>query len=158
MCGCECCIYSKSMHSSLLSWRESFFEKTQDQICNSQKIRSGEMSNNLFEIYKHYVTPHRNHMFQTESDIAMVTMCEYIPSNYELPHWKGFFVVLRNLYRWIFQVQNHISTIQILDPTYNFMYINTYHFVLFMVYALSRKINSVNCVRLLQNQFLLKNI
>ena len=22
MCGCECCIYAKSIHSSLLSWRD----------------------------------------------------------------------------------------------------------------------------------------
>ena len=25
MCGCECCIYSKGKHSSLLSWRDSYF-------------------------------------------------------------------------------------------------------------------------------------
>ena len=29
MCGCECCIYAKSIHSSLLSWSDRYFEKTQ---------------------------------------------------------------------------------------------------------------------------------
>ena len=26
MCGCECCIYAKSIHSSLLSWRDRYFK------------------------------------------------------------------------------------------------------------------------------------
>ena len=29
MCGCECCIYDKSIHSSLLSWRDRYSKKTQ---------------------------------------------------------------------------------------------------------------------------------
>ena len=27
MCGCECCIYAKSIHSSLLSWCDRYLEK-----------------------------------------------------------------------------------------------------------------------------------
>ena len=27
MCGCECCISAKSIHSSLLSWRERYLKK-----------------------------------------------------------------------------------------------------------------------------------
>ena len=26
MCGCECCIYAKSIHSSLLSWRDRYLK------------------------------------------------------------------------------------------------------------------------------------
>ena len=29
MCGCECCISAKIIHSSLLSWRARYLEKTQ---------------------------------------------------------------------------------------------------------------------------------
>ena len=29
MCGCECCISDKSIHSSLLSWRDRYLIKTQ---------------------------------------------------------------------------------------------------------------------------------
>ena len=28
MCGCECCIYTKSIHSSLLSWRDRYFKNS----------------------------------------------------------------------------------------------------------------------------------
>ena len=28
MCGCECCIYDKSIHSSLLSWRDRYLENS----------------------------------------------------------------------------------------------------------------------------------
>ena len=41
MCGCECLIYAKGIHSSLLSWRDSYFKKLKDLIQNYQKRRSG---------------------------------------------------------------------------------------------------------------------
>ena len=28
MCGCECCIYAKNIHSSLLSWRDRYLENS----------------------------------------------------------------------------------------------------------------------------------
>ena len=30
MCGCECCIYAKSINSSLISWRDSYSNKLKD--------------------------------------------------------------------------------------------------------------------------------
>ena len=68
-----------------------------------------------------------------------------------------FCVVVRNFHIWILQVHNQISTIQILASPYVFIYINTFHVVMFILDALSMKINSVNCVRLIQMQFLLQN-
>ena len=32
MCGCECCIYSKSIHSSLLSWHDHYLKKLKYKI------------------------------------------------------------------------------------------------------------------------------
>ena len=32
MCGCECCIYAKSIHSSFLFWRDRYLKKLKDQI------------------------------------------------------------------------------------------------------------------------------
>ena len=29
MCGCECCIYAKSIHSSFLFWRDRYLKKTE---------------------------------------------------------------------------------------------------------------------------------
>ena len=37
MCGCECFIYDKSMHSSLLSWRDRYLKKLKDQSQNDKK-------------------------------------------------------------------------------------------------------------------------
>ena len=41
MCGCECCIYAKSIHSSLLSWRDRYLKKLKDKSQNAQSRRSG---------------------------------------------------------------------------------------------------------------------
>ena len=42
MCGCKCCIYTKSIHSSLLSWCDRYLKKIKDLSQNFQNIRSGE--------------------------------------------------------------------------------------------------------------------
>ena len=76
MCGCECCTSAKSIHLSLLSWGE-FFKELIDQIYNAQNRKSVEMANHLFETYENYFIPHGKHMFQTEYDIVMATMCAY---------------------------------------------------------------------------------
>ena len=52
-----------------------FFEKLNDKICNAQKIRSGEISNCLFDIYINSVMTHGKNMFQTTSDMEMSIMC-----------------------------------------------------------------------------------
>ena len=69
----------------------SVFGKLKDHSFNAQNIRYGEMANRLFEIYKHSVVPHCKHMFQTEYEMAMVTMCAYPSFNYALPHCKCVF-------------------------------------------------------------------
>ena len=35
------------------------------------------MANSLFDTYKNSFMPHGKHMFKTESDKAMATMCAY---------------------------------------------------------------------------------
>ena len=42
MCGCECCIYAKSIHSSFLSWRDRYLKKIKNKIQNHQIRRSGK--------------------------------------------------------------------------------------------------------------------
>ena len=68
-----------------------------------------------------------------------------------------FYVVVRNFHSLIFQVHNHISIIQMLDPPYDFMSINTLHVVMRMEDPLSMIKNSVNCVRLIKNKLLPQN-
>ena len=58
MCGCECCIYAKSIHSSLLSWRDRYFKRLKDQSQNAQSRRSGEKAHHIYTTYKNTVMPH----------------------------------------------------------------------------------------------------
>ena len=62
ICSCECCIYAKSMHSSLLTWRDCRLKHPKDIIHNAQNRRSGEISSRIFETYKNYVQPHGCHI------------------------------------------------------------------------------------------------
>ena len=48
MCGCECCIYDQSIHSSLLSWRDRYLKNMKDQSQNAQSRRSSEKSHNIY--------------------------------------------------------------------------------------------------------------
>ena len=41
-CGCECCISAKSIHLSLLSWRDRYLKKLKDKDQNAQIRRFGE--------------------------------------------------------------------------------------------------------------------
>ena len=52
MCGCECFISAKIIHSSLIYWRDRYLKKLKDKIQNSQIRRSGEKSHRIYETYK----------------------------------------------------------------------------------------------------------
>ena len=52
MCGCECCIYDKIIHSSLLSWCDMYLGKIKDKSQNSQSRSSGEKPHHKYETYK----------------------------------------------------------------------------------------------------------
>ena len=75
MCGCECCIYAKSVHSSLLSWRYRYLEKLKDLIQNAQNRRSGGKVNCIYETYKNTFMPHRRHINAKSYDMAKAKMC-----------------------------------------------------------------------------------
>ena len=86
MCGCKCCIYDKSIHSSLLSWRDSYLKKLKDQSQNAQSRRSGEKAHHIYTTYKSTVMPHGNHIYAKASDMENATMCTYPKSEHALPH------------------------------------------------------------------------
>ena len=86
MCGCECCIFAKSIHSSLLSWRDRYLKKLKDRRQNAQSRRSGEKSHHIYETYKNTVITHGRHIYAKESYMANATMCIYTQSDHELPH------------------------------------------------------------------------
>ena len=71
MCGCECCISSKSMHSYLLTWRDHRLKQLKDKNHNAQNRRSGEISSRIFETYNNAVGPHGFHIYNTDADMEM---------------------------------------------------------------------------------------
>ena len=88
MCGCECCISAKSIHSSLLSWRDRYLKRLNDQSQNAQSRRSGERAHQIYTTYKNTVMPHGRHIYAKASDMETATMCTYPHSDHTLPHWK----------------------------------------------------------------------
>ena len=60
-----------------MSLRDQYPKKLTDLSQNSQNIRYGEISNCLFDTYKHLVIPHGRYIFATVSDMDMATMCAY---------------------------------------------------------------------------------
>ena len=88
MCGCECCIYDKSIHSLLLSWRDRYLKKLKDKSQNAQSRRSGEKAHHIYTTYKNTVMPHGRHIYAKVSDMASAKICAYPNSDNELPHWK----------------------------------------------------------------------
>ena len=63
MCGCEYCISAKSIHSSLLSWRDRYLKKLKDQIQNAQSRRSGERAHQIYTTYISTLIPHGSHIY-----------------------------------------------------------------------------------------------
>ena len=63
MCGCECCISAKIIHSSLLSWCDRYLKKLKDQSQNAQSRRFGEKLHHIDETYKNTVIPHGRHIY-----------------------------------------------------------------------------------------------
>ena len=88
MSGCECCISSTSIHSSLLSWCDRYLEKLKDQSQNSQSRRSGKKSHHLYITYKNIVMQHGRHIYAKVSDTENATMCTNPCYDNALPHWK----------------------------------------------------------------------
>ena len=88
MCGCECCISTKSMHSSLLPWRDFYSKNLKDLSQNSQNRRYGVKSNHIYETYKNLVVPHGNLIYTKAYEMAKATISANPQSDYALPHCK----------------------------------------------------------------------
>ena len=74
VCGCECCIYANSIHSSFLSWRDSYLKKLKYKRKKSQSRRYDETANNIYETYKNTVMPHGLNIYAKADDMENATM------------------------------------------------------------------------------------
>ena len=150
MCGCECFISSKIMHSSLLSWCERFWKNLNiiSIICTKQKVWWKCLTVYLRHI-KILPCQMESICFRTHLICQWQQFIHMYHQNIHYQIVNLFCIVVRNVQGLIFQVHNQISTINMLVPPYVFMCINTFQFALCMVDAISMKINSVHCLRLL---------
>ena len=52
MCGCECCISTKSIKYYFLTWHDCQLKQIKDQSYNAKNRRYGEIAGQNFETYK----------------------------------------------------------------------------------------------------------
>ena len=88
MCVCECCIYTKIMHSYLLTWCACDKKQHKNISYNEQNIRYGEISSSIFETYKNEVRPHGCHIYNTAAYMTMATMCPCTYKHHGPPQMK----------------------------------------------------------------------
>ena len=69
MCGCECFIFAKIIHSLLLTWCGHHLKHLKDRSKNAQNRRSSELSSRLFETYKNSIGPHGCHICNSDADM-----------------------------------------------------------------------------------------
>ena len=125
MCGCEYCISAKSIHSSLLSWRDRYLKKLKDLSQNYQNRKSGGKLNRIYETYKNTAIPHGRHIYAKSYYMEKETICSYSQLDHELPHWK---CVLRCCYK--------CPSINISDQETDDQYPNTIPSICFHIYRL----------------------
>ena len=88
MCDCMCCISSKIMHSSLLTWRNFRLKHVKDKIHNTKNIMSGEISSHIFGTYKNAVQPYGCHIYNKTEYMAMEPMCNCNYEHHGISYWK----------------------------------------------------------------------
>ena len=96
MCGCECCIFSKSIHFPLLTWKDFRLKHLKDRSQNSQNRRSGEISSCIFETYNNALGTHGFHIYNTAAEMALAKMRPCTSKHNGLSNWK---FVLRCCYK-----------------------------------------------------------
>ena len=76
MCGCECCIYDKSIHSSLLSWRDRYLKKS--MIKYKTLKAKGLVRKHITYIYINRKWSHVGVIFMPKHLIRQMQQCAFI--------------------------------------------------------------------------------
>ena len=140
MCGCECCISAKIMHSSLLTWHDRHIKQLKYRSHNAKNRRSGELYIHIFETYKNSVRPHGYHIYNSSAYMAM-EKCVPVPHNIMIYHTLNvYYDFARNPPVLIYLIRRQIKIQQTRVQQYFFMFNTMYHVVLFMAYAHMKKI------------------
>ena len=69
MCGCECCISEKSIHSSLLSWRDWYFKKPRIKAKILKTEGLGKKKIAYMKNIEKKLMPHGCHIYAKANDM-----------------------------------------------------------------------------------------
>ena len=134
MCGCECCIYSKIMHSSLLTWRNCHMKHLKYTFQNAQNRRSVEISRRISETYKNSVRTHCCHIYNNAAYIAMETMCNCTSKHCGITKWMCLLSCCDKYPKLSYPVRRQIKIQQTCVQQYLLMFTITPHIVLCTAY------------------------
>ena len=133
MCGCECCIYAKSIHSPSIYSRDRYLKKLKYQSQNAQSRRSGEKSHH---IYKHIKIQscHMDVIFIQKQLIWHKLQCAHILSLIMHFHTINVYCgAVKNVHVSIFLTNTQIISVQKRHPQLGFTFITSLDLVLLMV-------------------------
>ena len=112
MCGCECCISAKIMHSSLLTWRYFHMKQLKDRSHNTQNRRSGQIASRIFETYNNNVRPYGCNIQNTAAGMDMENFAPILLHIMRCLTGNVCYVVVINAPVWSYPVRSKIETLQ----------------------------------------------
>ena len=133
MCGCECCIYAKSINSSLLYWRDRYLKKS--NIKAEILKEEGLVKNNI--TYMTHIKIQWCHMgiiFMPKHLIWKMLQCAHILSLIMHFHTGNVYCgVALNVHISIFLTKKKIKNANEQHPQYSFTFITSLDVLLLMV-------------------------
>ena len=143
---CECCIYDKSIHSSLLSWRDSYLKNWN---IKSKMIKAEVLMKKRITYTKHIkiTSWHMEFMFIQKHLIRKRLQCAHILSMIMHFHTGNVYCgVVLTVHVSIFLTMKRIISIKKKHPQLGFTFITSLDVVLLMVEFHWNKIKYVTCV------------
>ena len=133
VCGCECFISAKSIHSSLLSWRDSYFKKSKIKA----KMIKAEGLVRKHITYTHNIKIQWCHMeviFMPKHQIWQMLQCAHILSLSMHFHTGNVYcVAVLTVLVSIFLTNKQLKSMTKLHPQLGFTFITSLDIVLLMV-------------------------
>ena len=85
MRGCEYYISAKTIHASLLYWRNWYLKNPniKTKIIRTEGLVKNKIR--IYETHKNTVMPHGRHIYAKSYDMEKATICVYPQSNHALP-------------------------------------------------------------------------
>ena len=133
MCGCECCISAKSIHSSLLSWRDRYLKNWK---IKSKILKAEVLVRNHITYMKHIKIQwfHMVVIFMTKHLIWKMLQCVHIHSLIMHFHTVNVYCIfLSTVHVSILLTKKHIKNMKKQHPQLGFIFITSFDVVLIMV-------------------------